>query len=664
MKKVLSLLLITIIVFSCLSTASFAVVADTIDYGVYSYIASKICNMESQIDITDYKLTVTQLSYVMQHLKYMEPLAYNIQNSFTYNYVGDKITKITPQYKISKEEFDAQVSVVNAKIEEIVGYMPANLTDTQKALFFNDYIAMNYQYDTTYTNYDIYSMVVEGKGVCEAYVALYVMLLRAVGIEARGVSSTAIKHAWCEIKLNNEWYYVDTTWADPTPNMINRIIREYFLLSTDGLNNAPTSHGTDIDPSFVPTDTKYDTLAWKHYTKPIVFLGDKTYSLVDNRIVEFDIETGVENTIYTINDLWPSGEMYAWSGCFSGLASYGGYLLYNTYNTIYTLDVVSGEKSAVYTFDGTDSIYFVYSTNNKVYFATAPTPNDALTTYQLIMENNLESLEIATKPNRVSYYIGDTFNSTGIKVNAVYTNGDKVDVTDKIVIDDKALTLDDTYIEISYTDGEITKTVKQTIHVYEKPKIVVDNVVVNGYKNEARVNIAFVGSPEIVTAKLKVQYGDKLKLEQVVFNTELLGGSTSTQEILSSPCTLNWFNGGADVSGSFNYATLVFSIPNYTGDTFTEDVTITYETIANLDEELFEYDIVNGSVCVSNHIAGDVNDDGEVNNLDLIRLFRYLSNLPCEVNEYALDINGDTKLNNKDLTRLFQYVSDIEVDIY
>ena len=64
------------------------------------------------------------------------------------------------------------------------------------------------------------------------------------------------------------------------------------------------------------------------------------------------------------------------------------------------------------------------------------------------------------------------------------------------------------------------------------------------------------------------------------------------------------------------------------------------------------------------HIPGDINGDGDVNNKDVTRLFRYLSDYDVEVVEAALDVNGDGSVNNKDLTRLFRYLSGYEVDIH
>ena len=87
--------------------------------------------------------------------------------------------------------------------------------------------------------------------------------------------------------------------------------------------------------------------------------------------------------------------------------------------------------------------------------------------------------------------------------------------------------------------------------------------------------------------------------------------------------------------------------------TFTPTDTANYNTVSGIDVTV-----------TVNHIPGDIDGDGEVNNKDLTRLFQYLSDWDVEVNEAALDVNGDGKVNNKDLTRLFQYLSDWDVEIF
>lgn len=56
-------------------------------------------------------------------------------------------------------------------------------------------------------------------------------------------------------------------------------------------------------------------------------------------------------------------------------------------------------------------------------------------------------------------------------------------------------------------------------------------------------------------------------------------------------------------------------------------------------------------------LPGDINDDGNVNNKDVVALFRYVSGSSVTVNVAAVDINGDGSINNKDVVALFRYVS-------
>ena len=80
--------------------------------------------------------------------------------------------------------------------------------------------------------------------------------------------------------------------------------------------------------------------------------------------------------------------------------------------------------------------------------------------------------------------------------------------------------------------------------------------------------------------------------------------------------------------------------------------------------ENVDFAIINGGVDVVDHISGDINNNGKVDNKDLVALFQYLSNWAVSVNENALDINGDGLVNNKDLTRLFQYLTGWNVKIF
>ena len=56
-------------------------------------------------------------------------------------------------------------------------------------------------------------------------------------------------------------------------------------------------------------------------------------------------------------------------------------------------------------------------------------------------------------------------------------------------------------------------------------------------------------------------------------------------------------------------------------------------------------------------VLGDLNDDGELNNKDVVVLFRALSGGENTLDKDVADINGDGEINNKDVVALFRAVS-------
>ena len=179
------------------------------------------------------------------------------------------------------------------------------------------------------------------------------------------------------------------------------------------------------------------------------------------------------------------------------------------------------------------------------------------------------------------------------------------------------------------------------------------------------VTIALKNNPGIASLKLRVSYGDMLTLTDISYNTAI-GGMSQQPQTMASPVTLNWFNGIADSTGDWTFATLTFVVSETAQAGDTADITVTYnaDDVYNIADKNVAFAVVNGTVEVADYMPGDINADGTVNNRDLTRLFQYLSDWNVEVNEPALDVNGDGSVNNRDLTRLFQYLSDWNVEIH
>ena len=68
-----------------------------------------------------------------------------------------------------------------------------------------------------------------------------------------------------------------------------------------------------------------------------------------------------------------------------------------------------------------------------------------------------------------------------------------------------------------------------------------------------------------------------------------------------------------------------------------------------------------GAVTTAAILPGDIDGDGEVNNKDVVTLFRYVSSGIKAEDESKYDFNGDNEVNNKDVVALFRTVSSGEL---
>ena len=83
---------------------------------------------------------------------------------------------------------------------------------------------------------------------------------------------------------------------------------------------------------------------------------------------------------------------------------------------------------------------------------------------------------------------------------------------------------------------------------------------------------------------------------------------------------------------------------------------------ANYQEEVLQIQAGSCLVTVSERHPGDVDGDGDVDGLDLIRLRKYMARVPdVEIVEGNADVNGDKVLDIKDLIRLRKYLAKDEV---
>ncbi|MCI8441220.1 MAG: hypothetical protein HFG27_01620 [Provencibacterium sp.] len=154
--------------------------------------------------------------------------------------------------------------------KDIVAGLPAGATDYEKLVVFNDWIYNHVEYnydaakpDAEFGDASQMTNAFQGqKVVCEGYAKAFKYLCDLVDIDCILVSGTGTNslgtenHMWNCVKLDGQWYMVDTTW-----NTTGQAKEKYFCIGSDTLNKlndhsakkmTVTLSKTDYDPSSAP----------------------------------------------------------------------------------------------------------------------------------------------------------------------------------------------------------------------------------------------------------------------------------------------------------------------------------------------------------------------------------------------------------------------------
>ena len=123
---------------------------------------------------------------------------------------------------VGSQELADAMYAFHTKVQQIISGIPVNLTtEYEIALYLHDYLAETVTYTLEGEHPSAYAALVLGEAACYGYSKAYQCLLNAAGIRARTLTGDSpdengnlVGHAWNQIWLDGDCYYVDVTWDD------------------------------------------------------------------------------------------------------------------------------------------------------------------------------------------------------------------------------------------------------------------------------------------------------------------------------------------------------------------------------------------------------------------------------------------------------------------
>lgn len=211
--------------------------------GATAAIINGLRSMEKRINLGAYNISTTDAIDLTAEISdfrgdnpyYIFSIWATLDDDNTILVVGYQYTPKELAEKLEKEV--EEQAVVDAAIASCV---TDGMSDYEIAKALHDYLALNNEYDMRYysggmprISYTAYGALVNRTSVFAGYALAYQHLMEDAGIPCEYVTGMTTRggHAWNIVQIDGEWYHVDVTWDDPTPDREGYVRYDYFLKS-------------------------------------------------------------------------------------------------------------------------------------------------------------------------------------------------------------------------------------------------------------------------------------------------------------------------------------------------------------------------------------------------------------------------------------------------
>lgn len=222
------------------------------------------------------------------------------------------VVELKLKYLYPREQVVAMRAETENKADEIIkNIIEPGMSDYEKVLAVHDYIITSSRYDRLNADsntvpqeeHEAYGVLVKGIGVCDSYAKavkllldkaeVWCMLVEGSKAEADGQRLSDVDHAWNIVKLDREYYHVDTTWDDVSEDKDSTDLVYYHLNLND--EEMQKTHIWDRSKYPICAGTKYN---YFRYNKLIANNQAETLKMLVKAISDRDRKMVVKISDY------------------------------------------------------------------------------------------------------------------------------------------------------------------------------------------------------------------------------------------------------------------------------------------------------------------------------------------------------------------------------
>lgn len=112
-------------------------------------------------------------------------------------------------------DFVGRFQRTKKSVDEYLSMVDSKMTDLDKVVLAHEFIVQKTNYVSNKTiAHCVGGALGDGAAVCQGYTEAMTLLMGYVGVEVDEAISTNMNHSWSYVKVDGNWYHLDSTWDD------------------------------------------------------------------------------------------------------------------------------------------------------------------------------------------------------------------------------------------------------------------------------------------------------------------------------------------------------------------------------------------------------------------------------------------------------------------